>query len=625
MASELQQSREIDGKGKTVRELLANRKYSIDYYQREYKWQKKQLLELIDDLSQKFEENYEPIHERGAVKDYGHYFLGSIIISDKDGEKFIIDGQQRLTTLTLLLIFIRHHLTDEVQKAQLSALIFSLAFGKRSFNLNIAERKACMDALFKGEEYIASEEQESITNILARYADLGDCFPDDLLGDALPFFSDWLIENVHFVEITAYSDGDAYTIFETMNDRGLSLTPADMLKGYLLANISDTAERNDANAVWKKRVAVLMELGKDEEADGIKSWLRSQYANSIRDRKRNASPKDFDLIGTEFHRWVRDNQEDIGLTKSKDFMKFIAHDFVFYSKWYERLRAAAITRTDGLESIFYNAEHNFTLQYPVLLAPVLISDTEETIMRKIKVTALYLDILINRRIWNYRVVDYSSMQYAMFVVMKDIRGKNIDELTQILEEKLAEEPGFSTDGAFKLNKMNGRVLHRILARITEYVEVQSGMASRYTEYAKRGGKDAYEIEHIWANHVEIHSDEFAHQNDFTEYRDRVGDLLLLPKSFNASFGDMEYGEKVHQYVGQNLLAASMNSTTYEHNPGFLRFIERTNLPFRAHAEFKKADLDVRQSLYIQLAELVWSPAKMQMGNIEVGLHGPGDK
>ena len=50
---------------------------------------------------------------------------------------------------------------------------------------------------------------------------------------------DWLIESVHLVEITAYSDGDAYTIFETMNDRGLSLTPADMLKGYLLAHITD--------------------------------------------------------------------------------------------------------------------------------------------------------------------------------------------------------------------------------------------------------------------------------------------------------------------------------------------------------------------------------------------------
>ncbi len=116
---------------------------------------------------------------------------------------------------------------------------------------------------------------------------------------------DWLIESVHLVEITAYSDSDAYTIFETMNDRGLSLTPADMLKGYLLASITDADDRVHAGKVWKQRISALMDLGKDEDADGIKSWLRSQYAETIRERKRGAAPEDFDLIGTEFHRWVK--------------------------------------------------------------------------------------------------------------------------------------------------------------------------------------------------------------------------------------------------------------------------------------------------------------------------------
>jgi len=118
-------TREIDGKGRNVRELLAGRKYSIDYYQREYKWQTKQVAELIDDLANKFLESFEPGHERSAVADYGHYFLGSIIISDKDGQKFIIDGQQRLTTLTLLLIFLQHELQDGDQRSQTADLIFS--------------------------------------------------------------------------------------------------------------------------------------------------------------------------------------------------------------------------------------------------------------------------------------------------------------------------------------------------------------------------------------------------------------------------------------------------------------------------------------------------------------------
>ena len=153
--TERRQPREIDGKGKTVRELLAGRKFSIDYYQREYKWQTKQVAELIDDLSAKFLESYEPGHERSAVAEYGHYFLGSIIISDKDGQKFIIDGQQRLTTLTLLLIYLQHQLQDAEQRGQLAELIFSQKFGKRSFNLDIPERTACMEALYTGKDFVA--------------------------------------------------------------------------------------------------------------------------------------------------------------------------------------------------------------------------------------------------------------------------------------------------------------------------------------------------------------------------------------------------------------------------------------------------------------------------------------
>jgi len=603
-------SREIDGKGRTVRELLTNRKYSIDYYQREYKWQQKQVAELIEDLSAKFLESHEEGSERSAVADYGHYFLGSVIISDKDGQKYIIDGQQRLTTLTLLLIFLHHRLEDAEQKGQIADLVFSQKYGKRSFNLDIEERAACMEALYKGEEFAEPDPPESIANILARYADLEEVFPDKLIGAALPYFVDWLIENVHLVEITAYSDGDAYTIFETMNDRGLSLTPADMLKGYLLANITDSERRTRASRVWKERVKALAEIGKDEDADGIKSWLRSQHAESIRERKRGAAPQDFDLIGTEFHRWVRDHEDQLGLTASAEFGRFIERDFAFYVRWYERLRAAADTLTAGLASVHFNAQHNFTLQYPVLLAPLRVEDDEAAALRKLRVVAAYLDILIHRRIWNSRDIGYSTMQYAMFLVMRDSRGKSAPELASLLRERLdAETETFASNDRFRLHGMNGRQIHRLLARMTDYIEVQSGQASRYSEYAQRGRK-GYEIEHVWANHPERHTDEFSHPSDFQEYRNRVGGLLLLPKSFNASYGDLPYAEKREHYLGQNLLARSLHAQAYDHNPGFKQLIATSGLPFQAHAGFKKADLDARQVLYQKLAERIWNPDRL---------------
>jgi hypothetical protein len=479
MTPVVQQSREIDGKGRTIRELLAGRKYSIDYYQREYKWLGKQVSELIDDLAAKFLESYEPGHERDAVATYGHYFLGSIIVSDKDGNKFIIDGQQRLTTLTLLLIFLQHELQDAEQKGQIADLIFSQRFGKRSFNMDIPERADCMEALYTGQETVSNDPSESVTNVIGRYADIDEYFPAELRDDALPYFVDWLIESVHLVEITAYSDGDAYTIFETMNDRGLSLSPADMLKGYLLANITDSDDRVRADKVWKHRTKALQELGKDEDADGIKAWLRSQHADSIREKKRGAKPEDFDLIGTEFHRWVRDHEEPLGLDTSQEFVRFIDRDFAFYGQWYGRLRSASSSLTQGLERLYFNAEHNFTLQYPVLLAPLRVEDSEAELICKIRVTAAYLDILICRRIWNWRAIDYSTMQYAMFLVMKDIRGKDISELISVLRQRLdSETETFLSNDHFRLHGMNGRQIHRLLARMTDFVETESGMPSR---------------------------------------------------------------------------------------------------------------------------------------------------
>jgi Protein of unknown function (DUF1524) len=202
------------------------------------------------------------------------------------------------------------------------------------------------------------------------------------------------------------------------------------------------------------------------------------------------------------------------------------------------------------------------------------------------------------------------MQYAMFLVMRDIRDKNAAELAGLLRERLdAETETFASNDRFRLHGMNGRQIHRLLARMTDYIETRSGQASGYAEYAQRGRK-GYEIEHIWADHPERHADEFAHPSEFQEYRNHIGGLLLLPKSFNASYGDLPYAEKREHYDSQNLLARSLHEQAYDHNPGFRRFIDESGLPFHAHAEFRKGDLDMRQELYRRLAAQIWNPERL---------------
>jgi hypothetical protein len=123
-----------------------------------------------------------------------------------------------------------------------------------------------------------------VQTIVARHQDREALLPAEIDDHALPYFCDWLTEHVHLVEITATAEEDAYTIFETMNDRGLSLTPLDMLKGYLLAHINDPAKRNLAAKGWRERIEALRKIGKDEDASAVKAWLRAQHAKTVRVR-----------------------------------------------------------------------------------------------------------------------------------------------------------------------------------------------------------------------------------------------------------------------------------------------------------------------------------------------------
>ena len=148
MSTEQSAIRSIDGKGKTIKEILFARKFYIDYYQREYKWQTKQVEELINDLTGIFLNDFNTSHDREEVAKYAHYFLGSIIISSKSGKDHIIDGQQRLTTLSLLIMWLLHRLKDQGEDDSLSQLVYSKKHGKVSFNLDVVERRAVMESIY---------------------------------------------------------------------------------------------------------------------------------------------------------------------------------------------------------------------------------------------------------------------------------------------------------------------------------------------------------------------------------------------------------------------------------------------------------------------------------------------
>lgn len=594
--------RAVRAEDKTVRELMGD-KYSVDNYQREYKWETKQVGELIDDLWSAFDAHYEESHSLPDVEYYGGYFLGSVVVSGRN----IVDGQQRLTTLTLILMHIRPRCKNDGLRASIASLICSDKFGKQSFNIDVAERKECMDALYNGErkgEFKSDEYSESVRNLAKRYDDIVAKL-EDRSDELLQMFAQWLIEHVRLVKIAADTDSNAYEIFETMNDRGLRLTPTEMLKNFLLSKVSDR-KRDSIAEQWRKSIDELVVRGKEEDSDAIKAWLRAQYAKTQRDRSKGADPKDFENIGTQFHRWVREHSKKIGLESPNDFESIVERDMKFYLREYRKLREASAKFSENSRYVYYNAEHDFTLQYPVLLAVLSPGDDEASISRKVRWVSQYLDIRLHRRIFNWESVTRSTMEYNMWLLIKAIRGSSEKDLPDILHRQFAKEK-FSIPPNFGLRR-NKEKVRRILARMTDYVAVGSGIESRYTEYVR------LEIEHIWADHPERFVKEFPTEHDFREYRDRIGGLLLLPKPVNASCGDGDYDEKRKHYLKENPLAQSLHPDCYKKNPRFLRFKKDKNLSFKPHEQFAKRDLDERHELYVQIAGQIWNPDNLLSGS-----------
>lgn len=602
----------IEAHDRSVLQVLDNQKYTVDYFQREYKWEDKHIEQLISDLTSAFLNEYQPGHQRKEVSKYNSYYLGPFVVSVSNGQRSIIDGQQRLTSLTLLLIYLNNLQKELGISEKIESLIFSEMYGEKSFNIQVDERKNCLESLFnKGEYEPKADDDESTINMATRYRDISNNFPEEIKGDILPFFIDWFKYNVVLVEIIAYSDENAYTIFETMNDRGLNLTPTEMLKGFLLSKFSEFKSRQKANESWKTQIQSLQVFdNKDEDQRFFQSWLRSQYADTIRPGKAGSKNEDFEKIGTRFHSWVRDNQNKVGLNENdpSSFETFLTKDFLHYLKAYRLIRESENSFKQNLEYVFYIRHWGIanSLSYPLMLAPIRNSDTDEVILQKINLVARYIETFAVRRSVNFRKFAASSIRYTMYTLVKEIRGQSLESLSELLQKKLNEmEEPWEGVKTFRMHGQNKYFVKYLLSRMTAFLETNAGVPSSFEKYFLSPNAKPYEVEHIWADKFEEHRDEFDQISEFRDYRNRLGGLILLPRGTNQSLNALAYSKKAEHYLKENILAMSLCSLAYQRNTNFVNMTQRLILPFKAHESFKKVDFSERQELYFEICKRIW--------------------
>ena len=602
----------IEANNRSILEVLDKKKYTVDYFQREYSWEQKHIEQLVTDLASAFLANYERTHERTEVENYNTYYLGPFVLSEKDGQRSIIDGQQRLTSLTLFMIYLHNLQASMGLSETIESMIFSEKFGKKSFNITVEERVPCLQSLFETGTYEPSNDDDASTrNMAARYEDIGTAFPKEIDAQAFPYFIDWLKEQVVLVEIIAYSDDNAYTVFETMNDRGLNLTSTEMLKGYVLSRFKGHRERHSANNLWKRSMQELHAFDKDEDQRFFQAWLRGQFAETIRQSKAGSTNEDFEKIGTRFHSWFRENLHlmDLSAESSAQFVAFIEQDFKFFHSVYLQIRQAEQDFKPELEHLYYIPRWGIadSLRYPLLLAPLLPGDSPEVVERKLNLVAKYLELFAVRRSLNFRNFGASSIRYTMYSLVKEIRRKSVEELEQILARQIdTMQETWEGMKTFRMHGQNKRFVKFLLSRISGFIDRQAGQSTDFVDYYENPNAKPFEIEHIWANKFTQHRDEFEQERAFDEQRNRIGDLVLLPRGTNQSYSDAPYATKLPHYVKENLLVKSLHALTYQNNPNFVKMAKELKLPFQAHPEFKQADIEARQQLYQVICERIWA-------------------
>ncbi|GAA6873339.1 DUF262 and DUF1524 domain-containing protein [Helicobacter pylori] len=215
----------------------------IPIYQRLYSWEKEQCKQLWDDI----------IKIGGNDKMDGH-FIGSILyvldrITHSNNALLIIDGQQRLTTITLLLIALRNHLSDEVERKEIEDhyLINSDKDGDKKFRLILSESdKDTLLSLIDKDRRKPSE-------------------PSSKIVENFKLFEEWVSKNIDKLETIfkgldklmiveiALEKGkdDSQLIFESMNSKGMELAQTDLIRNYILMGLEPKEQKIFYEKYWR--------------------------------------------------------------------------------------------------------------------------------------------------------------------------------------------------------------------------------------------------------------------------------------------------------------------------------------------------------------------------------------
>ena len=604
-----------------IQQIFGSTPYYIDFYQREYKWNVEHVKELLNDIFHRFENDYNTsldATEDNIDKNYQWYFMSSIITNNYEGRTYIVDGQQRLTTLTLMLIKLVH-LVEEYNipnlKPVLEKNIYGPALSGNTYWMGQDGRSMVLESLLNETDLMTetSTQANMVTNyqIISRYL-------DDKIKDKhkLHSFVIYLLNKVLFVNIRILETTDVPMVFEVINDRGEKLKPYEVFKGELLGQLEKDDIENKYHPIWVKSIGPLEGKGEEEPDKFFRYYFRAKYVNT------EAKHREFD---GNYHRTVFSNDwdQEIQLKKrSKKIKEFLSNSVTYYTNLYYKLIDKDIYVKPFGEYVFYNFLNEQDRQYMLILSACLEKDPDEE--EKINEVSRLLDrhfVLLQL----YGCYDSNSFTETLMKLNKEIRSQTVAKIHDVFNQQLLDDISrvigtkvqdifnyaFFKDAGVRLGI---RFKRYFFSRIENFIATgidPSHMlsADNYWDLVRNtGSKTGYHVEHILSNNDE-NKKMFGYDEDvFQRERNRLGALLLLKGRDNISSGNETYVKKLNTYDNadiSNRWNRTLISSFYHTNKDFHDFMNRYNFNFNAYNNFGPDAVEERQRLLFDMIQQIW--------------------
>lgn len=532
---------------KTISKLLNDSIYYIPINQRKYVWERENWADMFNDLS---------LSAEGETP----HFLGSVVLQKNKKEEGletfqIIDGQQRMITITILLLSIMKRLKEENCIDDFNGLIkYIEAVDNKNSKHMILDLKhyRIVSKIFEKMKSLETDELQRMTNAaFIKQCGIRDDWERRISSCFDYFYKEFNIKgytvsqiigirdallNTNYVHIQADTEEDSYTIFEILNARGLELEESELLKNYIMRHMASGEEKEDVKFVWKSMELLL--------GDNLKNFIKHYAPHVYRTTSEEIRKEPYKLIklnckGDSVKKLVADME-----LKAKYYSKIITPD-CFDGKDEEC--------SDIEKKVFsFFKRHRFEQFRPVILSLMHNKESEIITEEKYNEVLLY----IYRFIICYNLIGRersNKLRDTIYIyapkLERDCSEKNINEFITSLKNKIPNETWFTNvfknlGWSHKWNAYNDDKSKKNVQLVIAMIEEYWG-----------GIEDSFTIEHILP-------DSDSEQNAL------IGNLIPLERRLNEKCNNKSFSEKLEIYQSSRFETTRRFAKVHLNKPHF---------------------------------------------------------